>query len=102
MRTIPTFDAQAVTLSLAAAGPVEEAERDRLHELSRSSTVVEVRVGPRTREAPLAPGSRPGSGQRTAEPDRLVEIRDCGGAPGGAGSGRGRQAPRWPGLRAVQ
>ena len=40
-----TFDAKAVTLTLAAAGPVDEAERDRLHELFRSSAVVEVRVG---------------------------------------------------------
>ena len=42
---ITTFDAPTVTLSLAAAGPVEEAERDRLHELFRSSAVVEVHVG---------------------------------------------------------
>lgn len=46
MRAIITpFDAKAVTLILAAAGPVEEAERDRPHELFRSS-VVEVHVGP--------------------------------------------------------
>jgi hypothetical protein len=43
---ITTFDAQAVTLSLAAAGPIEEAQRDRLHELFRSSAVVEVHVSP--------------------------------------------------------
>ena len=43
---ITTFDAQAVTLTLAAAGPVEEAERKCLHELFRSSAVVEVHVGP--------------------------------------------------------
>ena len=41
---ITTFDAHAVTLSLAAAGPVEEAERDRLHKLFRSSAVIEVHV----------------------------------------------------------
>ena len=43
---ITTFDAQAATVSLAAAGPVEEAERDHLHELFRSTAVVEVHVGP--------------------------------------------------------
>jgi hypothetical protein len=41
---ITTFDAQAVTLSLAAAGPVQEAEQARLYELFRSSAVVEVHV----------------------------------------------------------
>jgi len=34
-----------VTLSVAAAGPVEEAERDRLYELFRSFAVVEVHIG---------------------------------------------------------
>ena len=65
---ITTFDAQAVTLTLAAAGPVEEAERDRLHELFRSSAVVEVTSGRRSREAPPASRLRPRSGRRVAEP----------------------------------
>ena len=43
---ITTFDARAVTLSLAATGPVEEAERDRLYELFMSSAVIEVQVSP--------------------------------------------------------
>lgn len=59
---ITTFDAQAVTLSPAAVGPVEEAERDRLHEMFRSSAVVEVHVNPADQESAarvtLAPGIR--------------------------------------------
>ncbi len=59
---ITTFDAQAVTLTVAAAGPVEEAERDLLYELFRSSAVVEVHVGPMDQEGTarvtLAPGIR--------------------------------------------
>ena len=43
---ITTFDAQAMALTLAPAGSVEEAERGRLQELFRSSAVVEVHVGP--------------------------------------------------------
>ena len=59
---ITTFDAQAMALTLAAAGPVDEAERDRLHEMFRSSAVVEVHVGPAEQggaaRVTLATGSR--------------------------------------------
>jgi hypothetical protein len=59
---ITTFDAQTVTLTLAAAGPVEEAERDRLLQLFKSSAVVEVNVSSADNESAaritLAPGIR--------------------------------------------
>ena len=59
---ITTFDAQAVTISLAAAGRIEEAELNRLHELFRSSAVVEVHVTPTDREGAaritISPGGR--------------------------------------------
>ena len=59
---ITTFDSQTVTLTLAAAGPVGEAERDRLHELFRSSAVIDVHVGPAKQggagHVTLATGSR--------------------------------------------
>lgn len=41
---VPTEDDQAVTFTLATTGPLPEVERDRLYDLFRSSTVVELDV----------------------------------------------------------
>ena len=57
---ITTFDAHAVTLSLAAVGPVEEAEQDRLDELFRSSAVVEAHVRPADSEGDFRITAAPG------------------------------------------
>jgi len=39
-------DGQAVTLTLAIAGPADVAESDRLHDLFQTSAVIELRVSP--------------------------------------------------------
>ena len=44
MTFVPTEDDQAVTFTLATTGPLPKAERDRLYDLFKSSTVVELNV----------------------------------------------------------
>jgi len=64
---ITTFDARAVTLTLSAAGPVDDAECDRLQELFRFLDGGRRACRPRrTRKAPPASRSRPGYGPRRA------------------------------------